>query len=565
MKKISSVPGTIPLTIKSKLIISFSLIIFLVSAVGITSYMTMRSYLVQENIMIEKNVMANDIIILINSIPQDISKYILNPTAENKKIIDDKFININKNQEFIKDNVSGEKALKSFDAVSRMLESYSEENIKLFESKNATEMVEKNKLMNRFSKLIQNSMQEYMSVELDQQNKARADLAKKSNFTGVLIIVFIVSIGFFSIIFAIFFSIKLGKSLNKIVLLADDIANGNLQVEEYKVNSNDEVSLLTSSFNEMTKNLRTMIKGIISNSKDLYESSTMIKDRAKESVKAVNQIAVSTQDAVDGSQYQFSEAKRTEEAVNRLIKMNSTIKEKSNNVLSSANKSLKIAEGGNEKVRSMLSQMNTIKEQVMNIQSVTGILKENSSQIETILDTISKITASTELLALNAAIEAARAGEYGKGFAVVSDEIRKLATSSATSTVEISKILTQIQNYINVLIKSMSIAVSEVMSGSEKVLEVEGAFKNIVESNNDVDGEIKNISDEILVMVNEINAIEKISKNICEISNKSLEGSTDISVIVEEQLATQEEFFASATTLANISSELANVVSKFRV
>lgn len=170
MKKISSVPGTIPLTIKSKLIISFSLIIFLVSAVGITSYMTMRSYLVQENIMIEKNVMANDIIILINSIPQDISKYILNPTAENKKIIDDKFININKNQEFIKDNVSGEKALKSFDAVSRMLESYSEENIKLFESKNATEMVEKNKLMNRFSKLIQNSMQEYMSVELDQQN-----------------------------------------------------------------------------------------------------------------------------------------------------------------------------------------------------------------------------------------------------------------------------------------------------------------------------------------------------------------------------------------------------------
>lgn len=565
MKKISSVPGTIPLTIKSKLIISFSLIIFLVSAVGITSYMTMRSYLVQENIMIEKNVMANDIIILINSIPQDISKYILNPTAENKKIIDDKFININKNQEFIKDNVSGEKALKSFDAVSRMLESYSEENIKLFESKNATEMVEKNKLMNRFSKLIQNSMQEYMSVELDQQNKARADLAKKSNFTGVLIIVFIVSIGFFSIIFAIFFSIKLGKSLNKIVLLADDIANGNLQVEEYKVNSNDEVSLLTSSFNEMTKNLRTMIKGIISNSKDLYESSTMIKDRAKESVKAVNQIAVSTQDAVDGSQYQFSEAKRTEEAVNRLIKMNSTIKEKSNNVLSSANKSLKIAEGGNEKVRSMLSQMNTIKEQVMNIQSVTGILKENSSQIETILDTISKITASTELLALNAAIEAARAGEYGKGFAVVSDEIRKLATSSATSTVEISKILTQIQNYINVLIKSMSIAVSEVMSGSEKVLEVEGAFKNIVESNNDVDGEIKNISDEILVMVNEINAIEKISKNICEISNKSLEGSTDISAIVEEQLATQEEFFASATTLANISSELANVVSKFRV
>lgn len=491
MKKISSVPGTIPLTIKSKLIISFSLIIFLVSAVGITSYMTMRSYLVQENIMIEKNVMANDIIILINSIPQDISKYILNPTAENKKIIDDKFININKNQEFIKDNVSGEKALKSFDAVSRMLESYSEENIKLFESKNATEMVEKNKLMNRFSKLIQNSMQEYMSVELDQQNKARADLAKKSNFTGVLIIVFIVSIGFFSIIFAIFFSIKLGKSLNKIVLLADDIANGNLQVEEYKVNSNDEVSLLTSSFNEMTKNLRTMIKGIISNSKDLYESSTMIKDRAKESVKAVNQIAVSTQDAVDGSQYQFSEAKRTEEAVNRLIKMNSTIKEKSNNVLSSANKSLKIAEGGNEKVRSMLNQMNTIKEQVMNIQSVTGILKENSSQIETILDTISKITASTELLALNAAIEAARAGEYGKGFAVVSDEIRKLATSSATSTVEISKILTQIQNYINVLIKSMSIAVSEVMSGSEKVLEVEGAFKNIVESNNDVDGEIK--------------------------------------------------------------------------
>lgn len=565
MKRMNLVLGKISLTIKSKLIISFSIIVFLMSIVSITSYITLRSYIDQENIMIEKSVLANDIITLTNAIPQDISKYILNPTSENKKVVDDKFTKINKNLDLIKRNLSGEKALKSFDSVSRMLQSYSEANTKLFESKNSSEMVEKNKLMNRFSRLIQAGVQEYMSIELKQQDQARAELSQKTNLAGILILVFIVSISFFSIVFAIFFSLKIGRALNKIVSFAQNIADGNLQVEEFKVSSNDEVALLAESFNQMTKNLSSMIKGIIGTSKNLYDSSIMIKDRAEESTKAVNQIAVITQEAVNGSQHQVDEVRKTDDAIAHLISMNKRITEKSNIVLSATNKSLQVAENGNEKVQSMLIQMGAIKGHVIETQEVTSILKENSSQIKSILDTICEITASTDLLALNAAIEASRAGEYGRGFTVVADEIRKLATNSATSTVEISKILTEIQDHIDVLLKGISAVVDEVMNGSEKVLEVEESFKDIVESSSDVDEEIRNISEEILVMANEINKIEEVSKNICDISNKSLEGSTEISSVVQEQLATQEEFLLSATTLSHISSELKSIVSKFKV
>ncbi|OIJ11835.1 methyl-accepting chemotaxis protein [Anaerobacillus alkalilacustris] len=553
------------LTIKTKLIISFSIIVILMSIVSLFSYSVLRSYINQQNIMIEKNVLSNKMITLTNEIPHAISRYLLNQEPENKEAVDEKFIRINHILEQIEANVFGDDERKAFYVASRMLESYSEASDKLFASTTLSEMVEQNNLMKRYSRLISAGIQEYMSLELTQQDLQRTELTQKANTTGIFSLVSTLSISVFSILFATFFSLRLGRALNKMVQSAQNIANGNLQGEEIKSTSNDELMLLAEAFNEMKRNLGSMIQKIVKTSNNLYDSSSMIKDGVEQSNQAVSQIAVITEDAVAGAQNQVSEAEKTDDTVRQLIQMNKKITDKSENVLTATNKSIQVAEQGNVKVQSMLIQMDTIQEHVMKTQGVAGVLKENSSQIKSILQTISNITANTELLALNASIEAARVGEYGKGFTVVANEVRKLATSSATSTVEISHILTVIQNHVDSLLQGMSTAVEQVTDGSKKVFEVEQSFKEIVASNNRVDDEIKNISEEISIMVNEINRIAEISKNICKVSVEALNGNTEISSVVEEQLAIQEEFLASATNLADISKELTNIVSKFKV
>lgn len=552
-------------TIKLKMIISFSLIVTVMLAISTVSFFTLRSYIEKENVMIRKTVLANNIVQLVGEIPDDESKYILNQSIELKNVIDEKFKIINQNIDIIKKDVTETKAIKALDSASRMLQSYSENNDTIFSMNNASDMVAQQQLMKRYARLVQVGVQDYMSVELNNQDELRVHLSKKANTTGFIYMGIILLVSISSIILAIVLSSQIGNSLSHLIKFARNIARGKLNVEGLKIKSNDEVSVLADSFYKMADNLSQVMSRVINASTNLYDSASMIKVRAEESTAAINQIAMNTQLAVEGAQNQVSEAEKTEEAILELINFNKNINEKSENVLISTKTSIEIAENGNQKVQSMLTQMDSIKGKVIETQNITSNLKESSSKIQEIVDTINNISSNTNLLALNAAIEAARVGEHGKGFAVVADEIRNLAQNSAESTNEISLILNKIQEYVNDLMVGMSTVVEEVMEGSEKVTDVERSFKEIVDSNNNVDNEIEDISNEILNMASEITKIENVSKGICDISKDSLVGSTDISAVVEEQLATQEEFSSSALVLTEMASDLKKIVSEFEV
>jgi len=550
-------------TIKAKIIISFSIMILLMLLISTLSFLTLKSFIDEQNNMIQKTVLANNIVKLVGEIPQDESKYILNQSSELKAIIDQKLTIIEENLEVIKSDVSDNKSIKALDSASRMLQSYAENNAKLFTENNTSDMVEQQKLMKRYARLVQVGVQDFISVELNYQDEARMLLSKRTNSTGLIIMISFLAVSLASLLFAILLSSQIGSSLNKIVHFAQNISEGNLIVKGLEVKTNDEVAVLADTFHNMAQHLGLVISRIVGASKDLYDSASMIKLRAEESTKAIDQIAVNTQLAVEGAENQVAEAQKTEVAIGELINLNKKINAKSDNVLEATQNSIQVAENGNNKVQSMLTQMDSIKEKVVSTQDVTSKLKDNSSQIQEIVDTINNISTSTNLLALNAAIEAARVGEHGKGFAVVADEIRKLASNSAASTEEISGILIKIQDHVNDLIVGMNNVVNEVMEGTLKVTEVEKSFGNIVDSNNNVDQEIKDISLDISTMAEEISKIKSVSNGICNISMTSLEGSTEISSVVEEQLATQEEFLSSAMILTTMASDLNSIVSEF--
>lgn len=229
-----------------------------------------------------------------------------------------------------------------------------------------------------------------------------------------------------------------------------------------------------------------------------------------------------------------------------MMEMSSGIEEISastNEVTIASNDALKVAKEGNESIHQAIKQMNAISTTVNELaQSVKG-MGEQSTEIGQIVQVINGIAAQTNLLALNAAIEAARAGEHGRGFAVVADEVRKLAEQSSRSTEQIGKIIASIQHLTDDAVRSMEKSLNEVTAGID-----------LVEQSGENFGKIQDSVQSVATLMME-----------CSAASEQMAASTEeVSAAGQEQLASMEEISASATALAKMAEQLNMVVAKFR-
>lgn len=209
--------------------------------------------------------------------------------------------------------------------------------------------------------------------------------------------------------------------------------------------------------------------------------------------------------------------------------------------------------------------MNLINENFTDLSVTVTQLGERSSEIGEISKVISTIADQTNLLALNAAIEAARAGEHGKGFAVVADEVRKLAEQSAQSAQQIAHLIVQTQEDTTKTSKSMELATNEVSKGIIIVNEAGDSFAEIKQSVDHVTEQIKvvskhvqDISKQLIEVVNSIGVI----KDITDHANIETQ---NISAASEEQLAAMEEIASSSSALSSLAIELQQITGKFKI
>lgn len=360
-----------------------------------------------------------------------------------------------------------------------------------------------------------------------------------------------------------FVSTSIVGPLKRLVELMGLAKDGNLTVRG-AYQSQDELGVLTTSFNDMMTSLRELVARVNENALTLSASSEELAASAEETTQATQQISVAVQEIASGSDTQVAEVRQLHSVLSETSQLMGTLSESARRVNASAKEASSLAENGDQVIQASVQRMESLSETMNSISHVVVQLGERSVNIGRVVDAITNIAGQTNLLALNAAIEAARAGEQGKGFAVVADEVRKLAEQSREMATQISSYIGEIQDEIQMAVESAQVGTTEAASSIEVAKEAGESFMRILGSVEKVAEEIQDVF-RATKQVTEDNRARVMMRAIEEVSAANALGTQNASASTQEQMATMEEVAASANALSGMAEQLQSLVAQFEI
>lgn len=326
------------------------------------------------------------------------------------------------------------------------------------------------------------------------------------------------------------------RPLQSAVSVAKAVADGDL-TQSVEVLGRDEIGELMAALKTMCVNLNTLIK-------QTRQSSEEVGSAASELASSSAQIAV-------GSQQQNDAASAMAAAVEQMTVSVGHIANRADDAATESTESSRVAKENGHVIEDMIQEMNRIAASVNASEEAITELGMQSEQISSVVKVIKEVAEQTNLLALNAAIEAARAGEQGRGFAVVADEVRKLAERTSQSTIDISAMIEKIRGGVQTATRSMHEGVGLVNIGVEKAGQAGSAISQIISGSQRVLDSIKDIS---AAMQEQNAASTEIAQNVEHIAQ-----------MADENNAAVEETSRTANHLASLATDLKNAIGRFRV
>ncbi|AZB44530.1 methyl-accepting chemotaxis protein [Bacillus sp. FJAT-42376] len=358
------------------------------------------------------------------------------------------------------------------------------------------------------------------------------------------------------------------KPLAIIQQASEQIAEGNLKdgqkiLDLIKIKGQDEIEQVSKSYKEMIDKNIEMIKEVQGSAQSLLASSKEIEDKMTEMTLSNTQVMEGIREVASGSDIQLARTEDSAQAMEDLAEGIQMIAETSNTVSDQSSALAIEAENGAIEMQNIVRQTEFIKSSVRQSSDIMKGLGIQANEISGIVSVITDIAEQTNLLALNAAIESARAGEQGKGFAVVSQEVRKLAESSKASAEQIRQKLTSFKLTIEEAVKEMEEGTNLVQNNTQTVLEAEETFNKLLESVETVAKNIQAVS----------GTTQEMSANTEEISGAFEENSilsketALITAKVAESTDKQEEIadhvYRLTVSLSSLSKKLEESIVKF--
>jgi len=329
---------------------------------------------------------------------------------------------------------------------------------------------------------------------------------------------------------------KMLSPLKDASMVVRKVAEGDLTIP-IPTRPKDEVGLLLEDMGTMVTNLKKMILGVKSSAETIVQSSQELSSSAEQMTRGI--------EGQSGRSAQIAAASE---------EMSQTVIDVARNTASIADSAMDTAKtaqtGGSVVVRSV-SEVQAIASSVGSSAATLSTLGEKSQQIGEIVGVINDIADQTNLLALNAAIEAARAGEQGRGFAVVADEVRKLAEKTAKATSEISTMIKSIQEEVDGSIAAMQQATKQVEVGVNYSTQAGDALRSIIHG---VEG--------LQSMVQQIASATEQMSSTSEVVSNDIQA---IAATSQEMTASSSQIAQASTRLAGLAGNLQGLVRQFKI
>lgn len=352
------------------------------------------------------------------------------------------------------------------------------------------------------------------------------------------------------------------RSINKQL---EEIAHGEADLtKKVIVKNKDEFGQLAKSFNSFTHSLSQIVKQISSSSEQVAASSEELSASAEESKSTSEHISRAMQMAAESNVKQSSMTEKSAESITELLDSISSVASNTGNIADLSSSMRDKAEIGSKSVNKMLDQMKFIDKSVDSAGNGLQALVASTAEISDISSLITTISEQTNLLALNAAIEAARAGEQGKGFAVVAEEVRKLADETNKSANHIQSVVATIQNESIETVNNIKVVQENVSLGIVLSQETTGNFNEILNLVEQVTSQIQEVAAATQQLTSGVEVIQHTVHTLAAGTKETSANTEAVAKSSEEQLHSMEEISYAAESLSQLAEELQTVINRFK-